>query len=613
MNTALLHAELRLLLFAIYAVTAGNMTTAAATTGPPTAQTEPPTTSTEPPTTSIEPPTTPTEPPTTFYGPGGPTTTLVPIATTQLSTTATPGTTTRISIPNGPQSFTGETQGTTTIGLSWSPPDTANNATFAKYRITSTPSGGASQTTESSDPTATSTSLTGLSPGVLYSISLVAVSADDSVVSAEAAGGPLIVRTNPNAPEDFAVTTFTTTTIDLSWTLPDSANSATFAKYRMTYSANGFNQTEEISGTTATSTSLTGLSPGVLYSISLVAVSEEPSLTVSAEAAGGPLTVRTNPNAPEDFAVTTITTTTIGLNWTEPDSANNATFAKYRMTYVANGDSLTTEITNSSTTSTRLTGLSPGVLYTISLVAVSADDSVVSAEAAGGPLTVRTNPNAPEDFAVTTFTTTTIGLSWTVPDSTNGATFAKYRIIYIPSGGASQTTEISDPTATSTSLTGLSPGVLYSIRLVAVSAEPSLTVSAEAAGGPLTVRTNPNAPEDFTVTTFTTTTIDLSWTVPDSTNGAAFAKYRITYIPSGGASQIEEISDPTATSTSLTGLSPGVLYSISLLAVSEEPSLTVSAEAAGGPLTVRTSKFVRLCSTVDVSQVNLHVSYDSRV
>ncbi|XP_019632656.1 PREDICTED: uncharacterized protein LOC109476214 [Branchiostoma belcheri] len=447
---------------------------------------------------------------------------------------------------------------------------------------------GYSLTTEITNSSTTSISLTGLSPGVLYNISLVAVSADDSVVSAEATGGPLTVRTNPNAPEDFAVTTITTTTIGLNWTEPDSANNATFAKYRMTYVDNGYSLTTEITNSSTTSISLTGLSPGVLYSISLVAVSADDSV-VSAEAAGGPLTVRTNPNAPEDFAVTTITTTTIGLNWTEPDSANNATFAKYRMTYDANVYSLTTLITNPSTTSISLTGLSPGVLYSLSLVAVSAEPSLtVSAEAAGGPLTVRTRPNPPQRFFGEAQNSTTISLSWSAPASTNGAEFAKYWITYTPSGGVSQTEEIVNPAVTSFSLTGLSPGVLYTISVVAVSAEPSLTVSAEAAGGPLTVRTVPNAPQSFTGETQGTTTIGLSWSPPDTANNATFAKYRITYTPSGGASQTTEISDPTATSTSLTGLFPGVLYSISLVAVSADDSV-VSAEAAGGPLTFMTT------------------------
>ncbi|XP_035663451.1 fibronectin-like [Branchiostoma floridae] len=486
-------------------------------------------------------------------------------------------------MPNAPQNFSGETQGTTTIGLSWMAPDSTNGATFDKYEITYTPFGGARQTVEVDDPSDTSTSLTGLSPGVQYSISLVTVSADPNPTeSVEASGGPLTVRTMPNAPQRFSGETQGTTTIALTWMAPDSTNNATFDKYRITYTPSGGNdETKEV---TANTTTLTGLSPGVLYTIRLVAVSHQPDETVSAEASGGPLTVRTKPNAPRDFTRTAVSTTTIGLSWNAPDSTNGAAFAKYRITYTPSGG--TEQPKEVTTTSTTLTGLSPGVLYTVSLVAVSADDNIISAEASGGPLTVRTKPNAPQEFAETSTTTDSVSLNWTTPDSANNAAFAKYRITYSSDGG-SQIKELNDTGTTSTTLTGLSPGVQYTISLVTVSDEPYVTVSAEATGGPLTVRTKPNAPSGFTETTVNTTAISLSWTAPGSANSATFAKYRITYSANGN-SQVKEITDTAATSTTLTGLSPGVLYTISLVAVSADPTVTVSQEAGGGPISVRT-------------------------
>ncbi|XP_078600524.1 fibronectin-like [Branchiostoma floridae x Branchiostoma japonicum] len=396
------------------------------------------------------------------------------------------------------------------------------------------------------------------------------------------------MSTQPNAPTGFIGTSTSPTTIGLSWTVPSTANGATFAKYRIIYTPDGgTSYVEEIFDPTATSTTLTGLSPGVQYTISLVAVGAVPNPTESAEAAGGPLTLRTNPNAPENFAVTSFTTTTFGLSWMEPDSANGATFAKYTITYAPTGHAPQTVDVDKTATGTTLTGLSPGVQYTISLVAVSADDSIVSAEASGGPLTVRTKPNAPTGFTGTSITTSTIGLNWAVPSAANGATFDKYWITYT-TGGTSYSLEVTDATATSTTLTGLSPGVQYTISLVAVSADPNTTESAEATGGPLTVRTKPNAPIDFAGTSITTTTIGLNWTVPSAANGVTFDKFRITYTPDGGSSQVKEITDISATSTTLTGLSSGALYTISLVAVSAEPNPTESAEAPGGPLTVRT-------------------------
>ncbi|CAH1277277.1 ADGRL2 [Branchiostoma lanceolatum] len=218
------------------------------------------------------------------------------------------------------------------------------------------------------------------------------------------------------------------------------------------------------------------------------------------------------------------------------------------------------------------TGLTAGAMYTIS----------VTTFFGGAREWQRTIPNAPQNLQLTGTTTTNIDLSWIAPSDANNATFAKYRITY-STGGTTQTKEVPDTAATSTSLTGLSPGVLYSISLVAVSADPDPT---ESVGAFLTVRTLPNAPQNLQLTGTTTTNIVLSWIEPSSANGATFAKYRITY-STGGTTQTKEVPDTAATSTTLTGLSPGVLYSISLVAVSADPDPT---ESVGAFLTVRTKQ-----------------------
>ena len=120
----------------------------------------------------------------------------------------------------------------------------------------------------------------------------------------------------------------------------------------------------------------------------------------------------------------------------------------------------------------------------------------------------------------------------------------------------------------------------------------------------------PNAPQRFSGETQGTTTIALTWMAPDSTNNATFDKYEITYTPSGGNDDTKEV---TANTTTLTGLSPGVLYTIRLVAVSHQPDETVSAEASGGPLTVRTSEFFRLYSTAETSLQLTNMATGSKV
>ncbi|XP_078584044.1 receptor-type tyrosine-protein phosphatase H-like [Branchiostoma floridae x Branchiostoma japonicum] len=212
-------------------------------------------------------------------------------------------------------------------------------------------------------------------------------------------------------------------------------------------------------------------------------------------------------------------------------------------------------------------------------------------------LNAHLDPNAPEDFEVTAFTTTTVSMSWNPPNGTNNATFEKYRITYFRADD-SQTVMMNETSSTSFTLTGLSPGVQYTISLFAVSDEPNVTVSERAGDSAITVRTKPNAPQSFSRETVSTTTIGLSWTAPDSAYNATFAKYRITYSRADD-SQTVMMNETTSTSFTLTELSPGVQYTISLLVVSDEPNVTISTEASGGPLTVRTSEFFKLYYAAD--------------
>ncbi|XP_066266071.1 receptor-type tyrosine-protein phosphatase beta-like isoform X2 [Branchiostoma lanceolatum] len=369
----------------------------------------------------------------------------------------------------------------------------------------------------------------------------------------------------PNAPRDFAVTSTTTANISLSWTAPVSDNGAAFAKYRITYSNKTDSYEVEIDRS-STSTILTDLSPGVRYTISLFAVSDEPNSTVSQQAGGMPLDVRTMPNAPQSFTGETVNTTAIGLSWAVPDSANDATFAKYRITYTPSGGAEETqEITDTAAISTTLEGLSPGVLYSISLKTVSDEPNVtVSEEAAGGPVTVRTNPNAPQNFAITSTNETTIGLSWTAPDTANSATFAKYKITYTNKTDSYEV-EI-NRSFTSTILTDLSPGVRYTISLVSVSQEEHFTVSEEAMGGPLTVRTKADKPTDLVESSVTTTSMTLNWMKPDS---GTFHGYEVSYTSEEtSVTKTITINNETVTETMLSNLTAGDRYDISVLAFS---------------------------------------------
>nr|3TEU_A Chain A, Fibcon [unidentified] len=90
-----------------------------------------------------------------------------------------------------------------------------------------------------------------------------------------------------------------------------------------------------------------------------------------------------------------------------------------------------------------------------------------------------------------------------------------------------------------------------------------------------------DAPTDLQVTNVTDTSITVSWTPPSAT----ITGYRITYTPSNGPGEPKELTvPPSSTSVTITGLTPGVEYVVSVYALKdnqESPPL-VGTQTTGG-------------------------------
>ncbi|XP_066295292.1 fibronectin-like [Branchiostoma lanceolatum] len=322
----------------------------------------------------------------------------------------------------------------------------------AAYRVTYQPAGG-SETDSVSSTAATSHTILGLSSGTLYTVRVYGISSNG------VEGDPLEANqgTSPLPPTNLQFANVGTTSLDVSWTASSSA-----ATYRVTYQTDGGSGTNSVASTVSIPHTITGLSAGTLYTVRVYGIANgvesDPLQAIQ----------RTVPNAPQNFQSTGTTTTTIDLSWDVPDSANGATFAKYRITYTpSGGSSQTLEVTDLTATSTSLTGLSPGVQYTISLVAVSADDSIVSAEAAGGPLTVRTNAAQSGDITVAhnDLTENSIKITWTPA----GASVDSYSVsIYPDTGVTNPTGSVAAADPLQYTFTGLTAGVLYTMSVTAV-------------------------------------------------------------------------------------------------------------------------------------------------
>ncbi|WP_329426066.1 putative Ig domain-containing protein [Streptosporangium sp. NBC_01495] len=165
-------------------------------------------------------------------------------------------------------------------------------------------------------------------------------------------------------------------------------------------------------------------------------------------------------------------------------------------------------------------------------------------------------PTAPTAVAGTTSAT----VSWTAPAS-NGSAITGYVVTpYL--GGVAQSPVSFDASATSRTLTGLTAGATYTFTVAAVNAVG--TGSASPASNAVVPYNVPGRPT-ITAATAGTSSANLTWTAPAS-NGSAITGYVVTpYI--AGVAQPTQTFSGTATTQSVTGLTPGVSYTFTVTAV----------------------------------------------
>ena len=341
--------------------------------------------------------------------------------------------------------------------------------------------------------------------------------------------------------------------VTLSWTNP---GDNTIRKYQ--YSTDGGGTFNHMNGSSYTTTThiVTGLSNGTAYTLALRAVNaigEGPASAANARPLwGAPANLSATPG---DRQVT--------LTWTDPD---DSTITKYQVS--TDGGVTFTDIGGSgaatTTTVTHLSGapatrLSNGTTYTLVLRAANA-----SAHGAAAIVTARPLWPAPTNLAADPGDRKAI-LQW----DTGDASITDYRVHWqATSSGA--TPEIWDVEAgsgntTTTTISPLTNGTEYTFTVQAVDKSGSTAVitglpsSATATPAPV-----PDGPANLSATA-RSQEVALTWTDPDDDT---ITKYRVS--TNGGTNFIDiEGSSAATTTTTVTGLTNGTLYTLALRAVND--------------------------------------------
>jgi fibronectin type 3 domain-containing protein len=441
---------------------------------------------------------------------------------------------TPVQVPNPPQLISA-TAGNAQVDLAWTAPANDGGSPITGYTATASP-GGATCSTATLGCT-----IGGLTNGIAYSFTVTATSSlGTSAPSNTMTATPATV---PNAP------TLNTATagngkVVMAWAAPTSNGGRPITGYTATASPGG-----ATCSTTSLGCTITGLTNGTTYTVSVTAKNVIGSGPASNALTATPVTV---PGAPT-LTGAAAGDSQISLTWTAPGSNGGSAITGYTVTATPGGFTCATP-----TLGCTIGGLTNGTSYTFKATATNAIGT--SAPSNSLSQTPGKPPSAP-NLTGATAGNAQVALTWTAPASNGGKQITGYRI-YRGTSSATKAAVGTTGNVTSYTDTGRVNGTTYFYEVAAINAMGEGAHSNERSATPIT---SPSAPQNFTATTSAIAGVDLAWGVPASNGGSPILAYRI-YRGTTSTNRTFLISLTPTTSYTDTTTTPGVRYSYAIAA-----------------------------------------------
>ncbi|XP_049889726.1 tenascin-N isoform X4 [Epinephelus moara] len=346
--------------------------------------------------------------------------------------------------------------------------------------------------------------ITGLEPGITYIVKVYAV-----VKEIQSEAEKIEATTDVSAIDGIRVIGQTEVSIQVDWKNP----SAEVDHFRLTHT-DPAGQEEELnvqrSQEARTKHTIAGLFPGTEYQISVQAIKG------TTEGKPSSVTGATDIDAPTNLITTEVTEDTATVSWDRVQ----ADIEGYMLSYTSAEGSSSEIPVGRDRTSYRLVGLRPGVLHTVYIWAYKGDK--VSSK---GSTEAETELDAPTNVLAQDETESSFRVSW---DHTQ-AEIDGYVLTYSSSEGSSEEIPVGFD-STSYVLTGLRPGVLYTVYIWAVKGgKASRKISTQAV-------TDIDSPKDLKATDVKLESALLSWVPPL----ADIDGYILTYRDEDGNMEVVE-------------------------------------------------------------------------
>ncbi|XP_034090480.1 tenascin-N isoform X2 [Gymnodraco acuticeps] len=374
----------------------------------------------------------------------------------------------------------------------------------------------------------TSYRLVGLKPGVLHTVYIWAFKGDkvSKKSSTEA-------ETELDAPTNFLARDETESSFRVSW----DHTKAEVDGYMLSYSSSEGLSEEIPVGSESTSYVLTGLRPGVLYTVNIWAIKgSKPSRKISTQA-------ETDLDAPANLLARDETESSFSVSW-DPVQAE---IEGYILTYSSSEGSSEEIPVGSDSSSYRLTGLRPCVLYTVYIWAIKGSKASKKTSTQA-----QTDLDAPANLLARDETESSFSVSWDPVQ----AEIDGYILTYSSSEGSSEEIPVGSDSS-SYRLTGLRPGVLYTVYIWAIKgskASSKILTKAE---------TDIDAPKDLKATDVSLESALMTWVPPL----ADIEGYILTYRDEeGNMETVEKQIGARESSFALSSLETGKKYTVTIIA-----------------------------------------------
>uniref|UniRef100_A0A8C3M0X0 Fibronectin n=1 Tax=Chrysolophus pictus TaxID=9089 RepID=A0A8C3M0X0_CHRPC len=431
-----------------------------------------------------------------------------------------------------------------------SPKSTISSLPLDAYTIRSislsTPlsSGGSSPVQEFTVPgTMSRATITGLKPGVDYTITVYAVTGrGDSPASSK----PVTVtyKTEIDTPSQMQVTDVQDNSISIRW-LPSSSPVTGYRVTAVPKKGHGPTKTKNVPPD-QTQVTIEGLQPTVEYMVSVYAQNQNGESLPLVE------TAVTNIDRPKGLTFTEVDVDSIKIAWESPQGQ----VTRYRVTYSSPEDGIHELLPapGGEEDTAELHGLRPGSEYTINIVAIY--DDMESLPLTG---TQSTAIPPPTNLKFTQVTPTSLTVNWNAPN----VRLTGYRVRVNPKEKTGPMKEINlSPDSTSAVVSGLMVATKYEVSVYAL--KDSLT--SRPAQGVVTTLENISPPRRARVTDATETTITITWRTKTET----ITGFQIDAIPAAsGQNPIQRTISPDVRAYTITGLQPGNDYKIYLYTLNE--------------------------------------------